>query len=116
MIDMVSIANEALSDTLNSADYSERMVIFEALFKSFMDSTRKIPLPDLDLRVNILKDQIKILALDIKFEVNIQDSSVVITAQGLSDETLSRLTRGTDWFEGRDIGNDILKSMSGAST
>lgn len=116
MINMVSIANEALSDTLNSADYSERMAIFEALFKSFMDSTRKIPLPDLDARVNNLKEQIKTLALDIKFEVNVQDSSVIITAEGLSDETLSRLTRGTDWFEGRDIGNDILKSMSGTST
>jgi hypothetical protein len=116
MIDLASIANEALSDTLNSADYSERMAIFESLFKSFMDSTRKIPLPDLDARVNDLKDQIKTLALDIKFEVNVQDSSVVITAKGLSDETLSRLTRGTDWFEGRDIGNDILKSMSGTST
>ncbi len=116
MIDLTSIANEALSDTLNSADYSERMAIFEALFKSFVDSTRKIPLPDLDTRVNNLKEQIKTLALDIKFEVNVQDSSVVITAQGLSDETLSRLTRGTDWFEGRDIGNDVLKSMSGTST
>jgi hypothetical protein len=116
MIDLASIANEALSDTLNSASYSERMAIFESLFKSFMDSTRKIPLPDLDVRVNDLKEQIKTLALDIKFEVNVQDSSVVITAEGLSDETLSRLTRGTDWFEGRDIGNDILKSMSGTST
>jgi hypothetical protein len=58
----------------------------------------------------------KALALDIKFDVKVQDSSVVITAQGFSDETLSRLTRGTDWFEGRDIGNDILKSMSRTSS
>jgi hypothetical protein len=116
MIDMATIANEALSDTLNSATYSERMAVAESLFQDFVDNTRKLQLPDLDTRVNNLKEQMKALALDIKFDVKVQDSSVVITAQGFSDETLSRLTRGTDWFEGRDIGNDILKSMSRTSS
>lgn len=116
MIDMVSIANDALSDTLNSASDSERMLISEALFKEFVDSTRKLPLSDLDARVAKLKEQITNLAIDLRFEVKVQDSEVVITAEGFSDETLSRLTRGTDWFEGRDIGNDILKSMSGTSS
>lgn len=116
MIDMATIANEALSETLNASSYSERMVIFESLFRDFVESTRKLPLPDLDTRVNNLKEQIKTLSLDLKFDVRVQDSTVVITASGISDETLSRLTRGTDWFEGRDIGNDILKSMSGTSS
>jgi len=116
MIDMVSIANDALSETLNSAPYSERMLISEALFKEFIDSTRKLPLADLDDRVARLKEQIKNLAMDIKFQVQVEDSTIVITAEGFSDETLSRLSLGTDWFEGRDIGNDILKSMSGTSS
>ena len=112
---MLEIVEGALEDLLNSVSDEERVKIGETLVAQFAESTRKRALPDLDKRVAATSQDIQKLATSLKFKVKLDSNSVSIIDASTSS-TLLRLTQGTDWFEGRPIGDDILNLILKAST
>jgi hypothetical protein len=116
MIDLVEPLEEGLAEILNSATANDRLMVAGMLFNQFVKSTRKRPVPDLDQRMAKLKDDIDTMCLAMKFSVKLNESCIVVSAEGPAGETLLKLSNGTDWHEGRDIGDDIVKSLRGQSS
>jgi hypothetical protein len=54
--------------------------------------------------------------MSVQFKVKVDDGRVVIMADGQNDETLLFLERGSEWFDGRDIGNAILELLTHTSS
>ena len=115
-IDLAKLVEDGLSDVLNACMPEERQRVFNSLFTKFLDDTRKKDLPDLELHMQRLRSDIEALSNAVTFRVKLDESSVIIMAENSAGDTLLKLVHGTDWFEGREIGNDILEAIAGTSS
>jgi hypothetical protein len=77
--------------------------------------TRKLPLPDLDQRINEMTGRIQKMAEDLSVKVN--GKVIEVTAKaGKSSDTLALLARGSSWFDGHpnieiDIGRAVFNEQ-----
>ncbi len=114
MINLIPSIDEAMTSVLNEATREERLSVCESLMTTFVESTRKKPVPDINQRLVAMRKQVEEMCLTMRFEFNTSASAVVITVEGRSQDIFLQLERGTDWYEGRDIGNEILQDLAKA--
>jgi hypothetical protein len=109
--------NMGIENVLNGASLEERIALFKSLDSYFREKTRKKPSPDMDLKIEAFSGKIMKLAMSVRFEVTPETGRVSIKSMDKDDEeTLTFLERGSEWFEGRDIGNAILESLLSSSS
>lgn len=101
-----------IEEILNSATVEERKALFKSLDEYFRRNTRKKTSPDLESKVDAFSQKIEKMAMSVQFKVKVDEGHVVIMADGQNDETLLFLERGSEWFDGRDIGNAILELLT----
>lgn len=102
-----------LEAILNMASVEERMHLFRSLDSYFRKNTRKKPSPDIEAKIEVFSGRIEKLAMSVHFKVKLEGGHVIIMSDDKNDEdTLLFLERGSEWFEGRDIGNAILESIT----
>ena len=99
-----------IEDILNRASFDERRTLFQSLEAYFRKNTRKKSSPDIESKIEIFSKKIEKMAMSVQFKVKMEDGNVIIVSDDQKDEeTLLFLERGSEWFEGRDIGNAILE-------
>lgn len=112
MTELNTVIAMAIEDILNRASVEERMVIFNRLDINFRNGTRKKHSLDLAAKVDAFSDKMVTMAMALKFKVDVNKDQLTILAETAdAEKTLIFLSRGSEWFEGRDIGIDIVESL-----
>ena len=113
MIEIDQALAMGIEDILNRASSEERMALFRSMDGFFRNNTRKKPSPDLEGKTDIFSEKLEKLAMSVQFKVKVEEGLVIIGSEDRNDEdTLLFLDRGSEWFDGRDIGNAILESFT----
>ena len=111
MNELSSIIDRSVDDqfTRLAEDRELREKVADKLFQWLVNTARKKPIPNLDVKLEEWRGRIKHLSenLEIKFERD----KLVVTSAGSADDTLKRLRLGSDWFDG---SGDILEMIVAA--
>lgn len=79
------------------------------------ETARKKPVPDLVKRMKKMNDAIYAMTETMKFKF--RDGEIVVIAEGSSEQTLTQLLIGTNWFEpDMDLVAQLLSGLFTASS
>ena len=97
---------DGFSERLTIAD---RKKIADALENWLKKETRLKPLPDLEARLAVMSQRIRLLAQTVEFTV--RNEEIVVISSGANEQTLKAIANGTDWFDPCD---DVVSVMISA--
>ncbi len=104
-----------VEDILSGISTEERQALFQSLDVFFRTKTRKKTSHDLEAKIEGFSN--RILKLSTSLKIKLDGNRVIILSDDRYDmETLEFLERGSEWFEGRDIGTVILDSLLNTSS
>ena len=103
-VPIYEVYNEELERRFDDREQKDRVVT--ALYDWLVNSTRKKPVPDLATRLEKMHAEFEHMVEDMK--VKVQEGKLVVKVAGSAEDTLQKVRRGTDWFEGSEDALEII--------